>query len=377
MVNLLHEQELLLKDPETPELLAKATSSLSALEAIMTRNSADELGPSRSYDFEETLALFPCENDLERWRSLRDHQRMSYPVCRPFMAIGSDYPDLASLPLANIVRALSIAAPEPKVLKITASTAVFMETGTMWLSEKCLQAATYESLRSITLHLFAYSGSSPSTSEFSQIGCFLGNAVSLTHIQLECRSDKGVFHVEPINQFSRYFAQDVLWDISEMINRIRLPYLKSLQIHRFCITEDSFTSFMRFHAQKLRYVSFFQAHMQSPGDRGAIPFSRWQRAITEVAPLMSLDHVELCLFEDSWLSSKLRHKQFLSKEGLRTARAKIRARYTVYCREVCANLQGKGHVGYPDFERTFERLEASGQKALAQFARTSEAEKST
>lgn len=352
MVKLLHDQRLLLNDPETSNLLADAMSSLTALEAIVTTNSAKYIDEMRYHIFDDIPVLLgEHEDDIGRWEFLSYRQSVDCLLRRPFSGARSDFRDLAPLPLAIIASAMSVAAPRLKALTITAFLADFMETGTARLSGEWFQPAMYGSLRSIALRLVTDDDGDPSASGLSQIGCFLQNAVFLTDIQLEFGPNVWIPDGVSNNPLNRYFDQNVCWNISEMMNKIRLPHLKSLQVYRFCITEDSFTAFMRFHAQTLRHVSFYHAHMRSPGDYDAMPFSRWQRAITDIAPIMSLNHVDLGLIEDSWLSSRLRYEESLGEESLFFSIWSTRCmQYLVYCRQVFAYLQSKGHIEYPKFE---------------------------
>lgn len=369
MANRLNEQEVLLNDLQTPEILATAVSNLIALDGITTTNSARYLDTLHDFDNEDVPAFVgEDEEEINRWETLAKCQRVDYLLSQPFIATKSDFPDLSSLPLAIMTGAMGVAALNVKALNITASPAEFVELGIVRRSGECSQSTTCVSLRSITLRLFTDHDGRPTLYQFSQVARFLKNAVLVTDIQLEFGPHRMSSYNNSANPLSRYLDRTNLWDISGMMDKIRLPHLKSLQVHRFCITEDSFTSFMRFHAPKLRYISFYSAHMKSPGDRDGTPFSRWQRAIDDIAPIMSLEHVDLGLIEDSWLSSRLRYEQSLCDECvLPPSYVTRRSRYTKYCRQVSAYLQCKGNVEYPRYERHFEKL----KQAIRRYERSS------
>ncbi|KAL8895462.1 MAG: hypothetical protein Q9207_008164 [Kuettlingeria erythrocarpa] len=359
MANRLNEQEELLKDPQTREFLAIAVSSLIALEKITTTNSARYIDPL----YYPILADVPAflgedEKDIERWKTLATCQQVDYLLPQPYFATRSDFPDLLRLRFALIARATGVAAFKVKALDIAASPAECVELSVMRRSEKCFQSDTCVSLRSITLRLFTDHDDSPTVPEFSQIARFLQTAVLVTNLQLEFGPHGSSAYDYSSNPLGRYFDCAKLWDVSGMMDKIRLPHLQSLEVHRLCITEDSFGSFMRLHAPKLRYIAFHAAHMKSPGDRDAMPYSRWQRAIIDIAPFMSMDHVHLGLIEDSWLSSRLRYEQSLRDECKRPlSYVSRRSRYPEYCRQVSAYLRCKGNVEYPRYEKYYERLE--------------------
>ncbi len=353
MANRLNEQEGLLENLQTREVLATAVSSLTALEGITTTNSARYIDPLY-YDIHADVPAFLGEGkkDIERWETLATCQQVDHLLFQPYLATRSEFPDLLRLRFALIAQATGVAALKIKALDIAASPVECAELG------KCFQSATRVSLRSITLRLFTNHDGSPTLAEFSQVARFLQNAVLVTNLQLEFGPHGLSAYDSSSNPLSRYFDRTNLWDISGLMDKIRLPHLKSLQVHRFCITEESFISFMRLHAPNLRYITFHAAHMKSPGDRDAMPFSRWQRAIIDIAPIMSMDHLDLGLIEDSWLSSRLRYERSLRDECKRPVPyVSRRSRYPEYCRQVSAYLQCKGNIEYPQYERYYETLE--------------------
>ncbi|KAL8651171.1 MAG: hypothetical protein Q9210_003408 [Variospora velana] len=372
MVNRLNDQKRLLNDPQTQESLANILSSLTALESLKTIKSAEYVHgfDSSAYEDRSPTLLDQEDEDFERWETLARCQRADSLMCKPFMATRLAFPGLASLSSTLIARAIDLAAPKLKTFNITAWPADVEDMATAWPPGKCLQSAKRASVRSMTLHLLKHSSRSPTASELSAIGSFIHNAVFLTHIQLELPPHKWASDDSwPNNPFNRYFCPDVSWDISGMMDKICLPYLKSLQLHRFCISEKSFISIMKHHAHTLRRAVFYLPHMRSPSDHDAMPFSSWRRAITEIAPLVSLSYVDLGLFEDAWLSSKLRHVEFLAAQGLWSRFWVTRhATYVDYCRQVSAYLQCQGHIEYPKFEtymvQILERCEEGSHEAI-------------
>ncbi|KAL8990701.1 MAG: hypothetical protein Q9177_000701 [Variospora cf. flavescens] len=361
VVKLLNDQKRLLNDPQTQESLANILSSLTALKFLKTTKSAKYIDRSDLSTYEDIPTLLDEEtDDVERWETIAHCQRVDALLCKPFMATRLTSPDLASLSSILIARAIDLAAPKLKSFNITAWPVDVEDIAMVWPPGKCLPSATRASVRSMTLHLLKHSSRSPTASELSPIGSFIQKAVFLTHIQLELPSYKWTSDDSSRsanNPFNRYFCPNVSCDISGMMDEIRLPYLKSLQLHRFCISEESFVSFMKHHAHTLRRAVFYLPHMRSSGDYDAMPFSSWRCAITEIAPLVSLSYVDLGLFEDAWLSSKLRHVEFLAAQGLQRRFWVTRhATYVEYCRHVSAFLQCQGHTEYPKFETYMEQI---------------------
>lgn len=359
MVKLLNDQKRLLNDPHTQESLANTLSSLTALDSLKTTKSAEYINRSDLSTYEDIRTLLDEEtDDFERWEAIAHCQRVDALLCKPFMATRSTSPNLASLSSTLIARAIDLAAPKLKTFNISAWPADVEDIAMVWPPGKCLPSATRASVRSMTLDLLQHSTRSPTASELSPTGSFIQKAVFLTHIQLDLPPYKWTSNYRsPKNPFNRYFCPDVSCDISGMMDEIRLPYLKSLQLHRFCISEESFVSFMKHHARTLRRAVFSLAHMRSPDDHDAMPFSKWRCAITEIAPLVSLNHVDLGLFEDAWLSSKLRHVKFRAAQGPQHRFWFIRhMTYVDYCRQVSAFLRCQGHIEYPKFETYMEQL---------------------
>ncbi|KAL9017902.1 MAG: hypothetical protein Q9185_004763 [Variospora sp. 1 TL-2023] len=359
MVKLLNDQQRLLNDSQTQESLANILSSLTALESLKTTKSSKYVDWSDLSTYEHIPTLLDEEtDDVERWKTIAHCQRVDALLCIPFMATRLSSPDLASLSSTLIATAIDLAAPKLKTFNISAWPADVEDIGMVWPPGKCLPSATRASVRSMTLHLLKHSSRSPTASELSPIGSFIQKAVFLTHIQLELPAYIWTSDDRSLNNpFNRYFCPNVSCDISTMMDKIRLPYLKSLQLHRFCISEESFVLFMKHHAHTLRRAVFYLPHMRSPGDHDAMSFSSWWRAITEIAPLVSLSYVDLGLFEDAWLSSKLRHVECLAAGGLQHGLSFTRhAIYVEYCRHVSAFLQCQGHTEYPEFETYMEQI---------------------
>ncbi|KAI4171710.1 MAG: hypothetical protein LQ346_008717 [Caloplaca aetnensis] len=135
MANRLNEQEVLLNDLQTPEILATAVSNLIALDGITTTNSARYLDTLHDFDNEDVPAFVgEDEEEINRWETLAKCQRVDYLLSQPFIATKSDFPDLSSLPLAIMTGAMGVAALNVKALNITASPAEFVELGIIMMA---------------------------------------------------------------------------------------------------------------------------------------------------------------------------------------------------------------------------------------------------
>lgn len=254
------------------------------------------------------------------------------------------------LPFSLLVRALPGAAYALTNLSIANLPAKFWhsyESDGCWDNIKStIDRATFTNLRSLKLCFGVFR-----PPKQQQLASFIGCFRSLTSLQLEIRGLR--------EQWYEWWREDIfgpdpnlldwnsLLNLSGILDHLNLCHLQELKIDHLRISEETFNSFMARHAQTLHTISFSMSYMESPGDH-ATRIPSWKRALTEIAPVMSLKHVDLGIVNDSFMSWLL---AVLIRSGDERLPLQAGNSYRVYCRQMSEFLRSGGKVAYPELRR--------------------------
>ncbi|KAL9030661.1 MAG: hypothetical protein Q9196_001248 [Gyalolechia fulgens] len=334
---LLHEQKSLLKDPHLLPVLAGAMAKLVSLRTIQTVSGRRNLDCDNMFDQ-------PSVDDRSQRAaySLQSETFLAYPFC---LSVSTEQ---LLKPLDFVLKAMRGSTPAVRVLTIADLPFDSWESNKPNGYWNAIDDA-FGNLHSLKLCLIAEGTIIPPTHQ--QIAHFIGRCRSITAIELDIDERKRWSVEDPLIEDPWDSIWGVLRDISDLLGRLHLCHLQRLQINRFRISEEAFVSFMTQHAATLRSISFSQSYMTSPGDH-VTRIPSWERAIRQVAPLMSLTHVDLGRFRDSMISDLTEmvdskganrlHSSFFSVDY-----QNIGHRHQAYCRRVSDYLRRGGEGDYP------------------------------
>ncbi|KAL8732430.1 MAG: hypothetical protein Q9181_003965 [Wetmoreana brouardii] len=343
MVNMLLAQSALLSDSQLLPSLTNAMSKMSNLSTLQTTSSGDILDCINS--FEEAT------DDLPRFKFFAASLRAETFLRNPFEQDAESGHDCYQLqPISHMITAAAMPSYTLTILSISAIPITFRNLNKPfgnWSSTRHVIGDALVNLRSLKVRLLADRDLASVPSAYQQVAHYLGSAQSLSKLEVEI--DTARLQSEDMsNLLDRvYDNQAVLWDISDIMDNLQLPHLKTIKIDRFCVAEESFTSFMRKHASNLQDLLFITSYMMSPDDRN-IRISSWERALRKLAPNMLLKHVDLGLFEDSLLSAVLHQKTTIDPGKFN----EVRKNYSAFRCRVSNYLESNGQTEYPKFTAT-------------------------
>ena len=332
---LLKDQRALLADPGTPGMLAHLIASFPNLNAIqMTAINSDKW---LSYDDGELDT-----EALNRWDAARDSLQAGLLVSNAF-EYGEDPGTKALQPTKHVLDAVAAARTPIRLLQVDAIPAEFwMGGGEPWTFESNPHRDNGNgllTLQSLDIRLIIDRGN-------NRMAQFLQHCANITNLNLH------VYARSTTNQETDSSYVTSLWDgyplgeISEVLKPLRLGQLQNLVIDRFSITEDAFVTFMKTHSETLKSIIFKIPYMTKSGHQ-SMRASSWERAIREVAPLMSLKHADLGNILDSALSLVFSEDIDLGGcycHGVRSQRIRM------FTGSVAAYLMSRGQAHYPKYE---------------------------
>lgn len=338
MITMLTDQRALLGDSQLLQWLDDAISKMPDLSALQTTTSSS---------LKEYLDTFnESRQDFDRSELVAILMRAETFLPSPFdKDLTTKHYHIPLQPINHIFRAAFTVPPILTTLSISALPFGFWDLEQpqgYWNSCKIAVEHAFTKLRLLRVGLIIDWDRGSTPSAHHQIAHFLGSARDITTLVLTidtARLQSGEMS-DPLDRV--YNDGHVLWDISNILSNLRLLHLQTLKIKQFCVTEDAFSSFMRNHAETLRNISFSASYIKSPTDH-TTRISGWERALKEIAPAMSLKDVHLGLFEDPWLSAKLRAK-IASSDPLIPGRD-----YSSFCTSVEDYLRSSAKTNYPKF----------------------------
>ncbi|KAL8873005.1 MAG: hypothetical protein Q9174_001465 [Haloplaca sp. 1 TL-2023] len=206
----------------------------------------------------------------------------------------------------------------------------------------------------LPMHLFN-NGNERTTSASYQIAHMLNCAVNVQTVELVF-SCVGISQA-PKDSRLKNWHPDRIPDISEIFKRVRWPKLEMLHFRNGGLSEKAFVRFMRAHRRTLRglFLTDLKLITSDPTTRDATADmylgGDWRSAMEQVAPLMSLEKVEI----EGLLDRVQRHRvlQFVAwLDGhSHSVPTKAHRYWKIYGHEVAAYLQSGGKDAYPPWPR--------------------------
>ena len=334
VTRLVKSQQELLAGSESPGMLACLISRLPNLDTIRMVSAA-------SYRYTYNYDFHGEEPDLndDRWHFARHSLDAELLV-----GCALDHDDGWRKPLPPVtlvLRAMASAPTRITNLRIFAVPADFWMTGDKpWSYESSVMPTLGNgllTLRFLNLRLLVDYGN-------RRMAHFLQSCCNVTHLKLSIHSTAKTRMAEEA-QSPDYWGQYPMSDISEVLMPLRLTHLQHVIIDQFSVTEEAFVGFIKTHAETLRSMRFKTPYMTSP-DHPTLRISSWEKAIVEVAPFMSLEHVELGMLGDSSLSALLNPEGIICDNGW----GNRQKRFCAFASAVAAYLMTRGRGDYPKYE---------------------------
>ena len=249
-------------------------------------------------------------------------------------------------PIKLVLDALATAPTRIKTLQVYAVPAYFwMGGGEPWTYESNLgrkKEKGFLTLRSLDIRFVMIRGN-------NAMARFLQHFAKVTYMNLHIYA-RPTTELETDSSCVRSLWSDYpLGDISEVLKPLHLGQLRALVIDRFSIAEEAFVIFMKAHSETLRSITFKIPYMVSSAHQ-PIWVSSWEKAITEVAPFMSLRHADLGELQDSALSHLFRQTSHLGSHLGGCYCHERDRRIRNFRSSVTAYLLSGGQARYPTYE---------------------------
>ena len=331
---LVKDQRALLADPGTPGMLGHLISSFSHLNTV--RMTAMDSYGWTSYDDGELDT-----EALNQWNAARESLQAGLLVSSAF-EYDEDPLRKALQPIKYILDAAAAARTRIRNLQIEVIPAEFwMEGDEPWTYKSDTQRNKVKGLpklRSLDIRLIIDRGN-------NRMAHFLQHCANITNLKLHIYARSFTNQEADSSYVTSLWDSHPLGEISEVLKPLRFGQLQNLVIDRFSITEEAFVTFMKTHAETMKSIIFKIPYMITPGHQST-RFSSWEHAIKEVAPFMSLKHVDLGNILDYALSRLYSEDMHLGGcycHGVRNQRIRM------FASSASAYLMSRGQAQYPKY----------------------------